>query len=107
LAQSDPKKIYDLDMVQSGIVLPEHLDVFDKGIAKRLDYSCCGHQGARIARTLFSGAIELRAVHTYLELFARYFIDLTPQVGLITAVGADRNGNLLHRAEHRGHAHSC
>ena len=27
---------------------------------------------------LFGGKIELGAVHTYLELFGRYFIDLTP-----------------------------
>jgi malonate decarboxylase alpha subunit len=43
---------------------------------------------------LFSGKIELGAVHTYLELFGRYFIDLTPQVALIAAVTADREGNL-------------
>jgi len=61
-------------MVQSGVVLPEHLDVFDKGIA----------------RMLFGGKIELGAVHTYLELFARYFVDLTPNVALIAAVSADK-----------------
>jgi len=33
-------------------------------------------------------------VHTNLELFARYFIDLTPNVALIAAVSADRHGNL-------------
>ncbi len=38
--------------------------------------------------------IELGAVHTYLELFARYFIDLTPNVALIAAVSADSDGNL-------------
>ncbi len=43
---------------------------------------------------LFGGQIELGAVHTYLELFARYFIDLTPNVALIAAVSADRDGNL-------------
>ena len=43
---------------------------------------------------LFGGKIELGAVHTYLELFARYFIDLTPNVALIAAVSADRDGNL-------------
>jgi malonate decarboxylase alpha subunit len=43
---------------------------------------------------LFAGRIELGAVHTYLELFARYFIDLTPNVALIAAVSADRDGNL-------------
>ncbi len=33
-------------------------------------------------------------MHTYLELFARYFVDLTPRVALIAAVSADRDGNL-------------
>jgi malonate decarboxylase alpha subunit len=94
LAEVSVAKIFDLHMVQSGVVLPEHLDVFERGIAKRLDYSYSGPQAARIARMLFGGKIELGAVHTYLELFARYFIDLTPQVALIAAVSADRHGNL-------------
>jgi malonate decarboxylase alpha subunit len=94
LAGVDPGKIHDLHMVQSGVVLPEHLDVFELGIARRLDYAYSGPQAARIARMLFGGAIELGAVHTYLELFARYFIDLTPHVALIAAVSADSDGNL-------------
>ncbi|WP_459696750.1 malonate decarboxylase subunit alpha [Acidisoma sp. C75] len=94
LAEVDPARVHDLHMVQSGVVLPEHLDLFDKGIARRLDYSYSGPQAARIARMLFAGQIELGAVHTYLELFGRYFIDLTPQVALIAAVSADRAGNL-------------
>lgn len=94
LSACDPGKVHDLHMVQSGIVLPEHLDVFETGIAKRLDYSYSGPQGARIARMLYGGQIELGAVHTYLELFARYFVDLTPNVALIAGVSADRDGNL-------------
>src|SRR5712672_249088 len=94
LADVDPAKIHDLHMVQSGVVLPEHLDVFEKGIARRLDYSYSGPQAARVARLLFGGKIELGAVHTYLELFARYVIDLTPNVALIAAVSADKEGNL-------------
>jgi malonate decarboxylase alpha subunit len=74
LANVDPAKVHELHMVQSGVLLPEHLDVFDKGIA----------------RMLFGGKIELGAVHTYLELFARYFVDLTPNVALIAAVSADK-----------------
>ena len=34
------------------------------------------------------------AIHTYLELFGRYFIDLTPNVALIVAQAADAAGNL-------------
>ena len=94
LAAADNAKLHDLHLVQSGVVLPEHLDVFEKGIAKRLDYAYSGPQATRIARLLFGGKIELGAVHTYLELFARYYIDLTPQVALIAAVSADRHGNL-------------
>lgn len=90
----DLAKVNDLHMVQSGVVLPEHLDVFERGVAKRLDYAYSGPQSARIATMLFGGKIELGAVHTYLELFARYFIDLTPNVALIAAVSADRDGNL-------------
>src|ERR1700733_14205496 len=33
LAAVDNHKIHDLHMVQSGVVLPEHLDVFERGIA--------------------------------------------------------------------------
>ena len=94
LAAMDSNKVHDLHMVQSGVVLPEHLDVFERGIARRLDYAYSGPQSTRIAHLLFGGKIELGAVHTYLELFARYYIDLTPQVALIAAVSADRHGNL-------------
>lgn len=90
----DIAKVNNLHMVQSGIVLPEHLDLFERGVAKKLDYAYSGPQSARIASMLFGGKIELGAVHTYLELFARYFIDLTPNIALVAAVSADRDGNL-------------
>mgnify|MGYP002238729508 CR=1 FL=1 len=38
LCQVDPAKIHDLHMVQSVLTLPEHLDVFEKGIAKKAGY---------------------------------------------------------------------
>src|SRR6185312_10153242 len=75
LAAVDPAKIRDLHMVQSGIILPEHLDIFEKGIARRLDYSFSGPQSSRIARLLATGKIELGAIHTYLELLARFFVE--------------------------------
>src|SRR5262245_50783813 len=48
LADLDPADVSDLHMVQSGVVLPAHLDVFEKGIARRLDFSYSGPQSARI-----------------------------------------------------------
>jgi malonate decarboxylase alpha subunit len=94
LASVDPSRIHDLHIVQSGIVLQAHLDLFERGIARKLDFSYSGPQGAALARALVGGKIELGAVHTYIELFARYFMDLTPHVALIVARQADRDGNL-------------
>jgi malonate decarboxylase alpha subunit len=94
LASVDPSRIHDLHIVQSGIVLQAHLDLFEKGIARKLDFSYSEPQGAALARALGSGKIELGAIHTYIELFARYFMDLTPRVALIAAISADREGNL-------------
>jgi malonate decarboxylase alpha subunit len=94
LAGVDPKRIHDLHVVQSGVVLQAHLDLFEAGIARKLDFSYSGPQGAAVARALAAGKIELGAIHTYIELFARYFMDLTPHAALIAAVQADREGNL-------------
>jgi malonate decarboxylase alpha subunit len=88
LAKTNPQRLYDLHIVQSGIVLTAHLDLFEKGIARKLDYSYSGPQGAAVARALNGGKIELGAIHTYIELFARYFVDLTPKVALTVARAA-------------------
>jgi len=94
LVQVDPQRVHDLHMVQSVLALPEHLDVFENGLAKRLDFSFSGPQGARLAKLVSAGQIEIGAIHTYLELFARYFIDLTPKLALVAAQAADAEGNL-------------
>ncbi|WP_395703177.1 malonate decarboxylase subunit alpha [Aquabacterium sp.] len=94
LVQVDPARVHDLHMVQSVLALPEHLEVFELGIASKLDFSFSGPQGARLARLVAEGRLQIGAIHTYLELFARYFVDLTPQVSLIAAQAADADGNL-------------
>jgi len=94
LCKVDPGKVYDLHMVQSVLSLPTHLDVFDKGIAKKVDFSFSGPQAGRLAKYVEEGKIEIGAIHTYLELFGRYFMDLTPRVALIVAFQADKEGNL-------------
>ncbi len=94
LTQLDPHRVHDLHMVQSVIAMPEHLDVFESGIASRLDFSFSGPQSARLAKMVSAGQIQIGAIHTYLELFARYFVDLTPQVSLVCAQAADAQGNL-------------
>ena len=94
LCAVDPAKVHDLHMVQSVLTLDEHIDVFEKGIAKKLDLSYSGPQSGRIAELLNAGKIDLGAIHTYLELYGRYFLDLTPRVALVVADAADKDGNL-------------
>jgi malonate decarboxylase alpha subunit len=94
LTQVSPARVHDLHMVQSVLSLPEHLDLFELGIASRLDFSFSGPQATRLAQLLGQGKLQIGAIHTYLELFGRYFIDLTPKVSLIAAQAADAQGNL-------------
>jgi len=94
LAAVDPARIHDLHMVQSVVALPEHLEIFERGIASHLDFSFSGPQGGRLAKLVGAGRLAIGAIHTYLELFGRYFIDLTPRVSLIAAQAADASGNL-------------
>nr|WP_315237223.1 malonate decarboxylase subunit alpha [uncultured Albidiferax sp.] len=94
LTQLNPAQIHDLHMVQSVLALPEHLDVFELGIASKLDFSFSGPQAGRLAKLVAAGQIQIGAIHTYLELFSRYFVDLTPRISLVAAHSADAQGNL-------------
>ena len=94
LTRVDPTKINKLHMLQSVLALPAHLDVFESGIAEQVDFSFSGPQAARLARMVGKGQIRIGAIHTYLELFSRYFVDLTPHVALVAAQSADAQGNL-------------
>ena len=90
----DPKKINGLHIVQSNIALSTHLDIFEKGIAKKLDFCYSGEQGVRLGRLIKENIVEVGAIHTYLELYSRYFVDLTPRVSIIAAQSADKYGNV-------------
>ncbi|KTC83657.1 malonate decarboxylase subunit alpha [Legionella cincinnatiensis] len=94
LTQLDPKQVNHLHMIQSAIALPEHLDIFEKGIAKRIDFSYSGPQSVRLANMVKNKKIEIGNIHTYNELFGRLVADLTPNVCLLMAEQADRQGNL-------------
>ncbi len=94
LCKVDKEQVHHLHMIQSSISLPSHLDVFEKKIASKVDFSYAGSQATRLAQFVKEGKLEMGAIHTYLELFGRYFIDLTPRVALTVAVSADREGNL-------------
>ncbi|HTH62293.1 MAG TPA: malonate decarboxylase subunit alpha [Paraburkholderia sp.] len=94
LAKVDPARVHDVHLLISSISRPEHLTLFERGIAHRVDFSYAGAQSLRVAQLLEDGQLEVGAIHTYVELYARMFVDLTPQVALLCAEKADRHGNL-------------
>jgi malonate decarboxylase alpha subunit len=95
LAKVDPKRIHDLHLIISSISRPEHLTLFELGIAKKVDFAFAGPQSLRVAQLLEDGVLELGAVHTYVELYARLLVDLIPNVVLVCAEQADQEGNLF------------
>ncbi|STY30086.1 malonate decarboxylase subunit alpha [Legionella wadsworthii] len=95
ITQFNPEQVNRLHMIQSAIALPEHLDVFEKKIANRIDFAYSGPQSIRLANMVKNKKIEIGNIHTYNELFARLLTDLTPHVCLLMADKADKQGNLF------------
>ena len=81
-------------MLISSVSRPEHLDLFEQKIAATLDLAYAGPQSVRIAQMVEDGKVEIGAIHTYVELYARMFTDLTPERRAVCATKADRDGNL-------------
>ena len=94
LVKVDPATIHDLHMIMPSVGRSEHLDLFERGIARKLDFSFSGPQSLRISQLLQDGLLEIGAIHTYIELYSRLYVDLTPNIALIAGYQADRQGNL-------------
>ncbi|WP_447872550.1 malonate decarboxylase subunit alpha [Serratia fonticola] len=94
LAEVNPAKVHDLHMIMPSVGRAEHLDIFEKGIARKLDFAFSGTQSLRISQLLEDGQLEIGAIHTYIELYSRLYVDLVPNVALVAGFKADRHGNL-------------
>src|SRR5271156_1142914 len=94
LVKANPGKLHDLHLIISSISRPEHLTLFELGIAKKIDFSFAGPQSLRVSQLLEDGKLEIGAIHTYVELYARLLVDLVPNVVLVCAEQADAEGNL-------------
>src|SRR3984885_8407472 len=95
LVQADPAKLHDLHLLISSVSRPEHLTLFERGIARKIDLAFAGPESVRLAQLLEDGKVEIGAIHTYVELYSRMFVDLMPDVALVCAEQADREGNLF------------
>ena len=94
LTEVDPKKVNDVTMLIPSVSRDEHLDVFDRGIASEINFAYAGVQSVRLAKMLEENTLKIGSIHTYLELYSRLFVDLTPDICLVAAEKADRDGNL-------------
>ncbi|MGX7419117.1 malonate decarboxylase subunit alpha [Carnobacterium gallinarum] len=94
LLQVNPSRVANLHMIMSSISRPEHLDIFEKGIAEKIDFSYAGSQSLRVSQMLADGQLKIGDIHTYLELYGRLFVDLIPDIALVAADKADYQGNL-------------
>jgi malonate decarboxylase alpha subunit len=94
MARMNPEKIRDLELCASCLGLPEHLDLFERKLASTVNFAYAGPQGGRLAQMVFDGQVKIGAIHTYVELYARYFSELIPDVVCLVAIEADRDGNL-------------
>lgn len=94
LAQANAAVLHDLHMIMPSVGRPEHLDLFEKGIARKLDFSFAGTQSLRISQLIEDGLLEIGAIHTYIELYSRLLVDLIPNVVLSAGFMADRQGNI-------------
>src|ERR1700678_2756302 len=94
LVEVNPGKLHDLHLIISSISRPEQLTLFELGNAKKIDFSYAGPQSLRVSQLLEDGKLEIGAIHTYVELYARLLVDLVPNVVLVCAEQADAEGNI-------------
>src|ERR1700679_521321 len=71
LAGLDPARVNNIHLLLSVLGRPEHMDLFERGIASRVDFSFSGPQSLRLAQMVEDQRVKIGAIHTYLELFGR------------------------------------
>ena len=95
LASADPSILHDIHMVIHAVARPDHVEVFQRGIASTLDFGYAGPMSQQVAALVKSGELTIRSLNTYVELSSRLFVDLIPHVAFICADAADSEGNLF------------
>ena len=56
LVQADPAKLHDLHLLIGSVSRPEHLTLFERGIARKLDLSFAGPQSVRLRNSSRTGS---------------------------------------------------
>ena len=67
LVKVDPRRLHDLHLIISSISQPEHLTLFELGIAKKVDFSFAGPQSLRVSQLLEDGKLEICATPQWIS----------------------------------------
>src|SRR3984893_16785933 len=59
LVKVDAQKLHDLHLIISSISRPEHLTLFELGIARKVDFAFAGPQSLRVSQLLEDGQLEI------------------------------------------------
>lgn len=94
LSEVDVKRVNHLSMVIPSVEDASQIELFKRKIASSLDFSFAGPQSQVLVELIKQNEITINNIHTYIELYGRLFVDLIPDVALITADQADAEGNL-------------
>ncbi len=103
LAKADPARLHDLHMVQSVLALPDHLAVFERGIANAARLRLRRPAGRAARRAGHRAARSRSARSTPISNCSPATGRPDAACGLIVAQGATATAT-LHRPQHRGHA---
>jgi malonate decarboxylase alpha subunit len=93
LASVNPQKVHDLHMIMPSVGRSEHLDIFEKGIARKLDFSSPVPK-ACVSRSCWKMACWKSALFIPTSSFIPACMSTSPNVALIAGYKADRKGNL-------------
>ncbi len=94
LAEVNPQKIHDLHMIMPSVGRSEHLDLFEKRYCPQAGFLFLRHPEPAHFATTGRWPARNRRHPTYIELYSRLYVDLSPNVALIAGYKADRKGNL-------------
>ena len=103
LAACHPGKLHDLHMLIGSMSRSEHLDLFEQGIATKLDFAYAGPQSVRIAQLVADGTCRSARSTPTSSCTRGCSSTCGPTSRCCAHRQADRAGQPVYRPEHRRH----
>ena len=93
LTQVNPDKIHHLHLIMPSVSLPEHLDLFERGIARKLDFRLPARKAAHRPVPCRMACWSWRHTHLHRAVCAP-LVDLTPNVVMVAGLHGRPPGHL-------------